>query len=176
MHMLGLTRPELRLALLAVAVRLALLLGATGGDLLLPDYDTSKTLPAELLQPVQPAAFHQSHSADGLQEPWMGDGQPQAGAAAAGATQSARPWLLRGWLVWDAVFFVDIAARGYVYEQYYAFFPLMPGEGQGGRNTVAFVGMGVSGGGALHFGAQGGSTARVPQTPVVCPAHMCLHM
>eukprot|EP00198_Chlamydomonas_reinhardtii_P011508 XP_001700845.1 predicted protein [Chlamydomonas reinhardtii] len=124
--MLGLTRPELRLALLAVAVRLALLLGATGGDLLLPDYDTSKTLPAELLQPVQPAAFHQSHSADGLQEPWMGDGQPQAGAAAAGATQSARPWLLRGWLVWDAVFFVDIAARGYVYEQYYAFFPLMP--------------------------------------------------
>lgn len=35
---------------------------------------------------------------------------------------------LRGWAVWDAVFFSDVAVRGYVYEQYYAFFPLLPGE------------------------------------------------
>ncbi len=46
-------------------------------------------------------------------------------SAAAGSTGSV---LLRGWAVWDAVFFSDIAARGYVYEQYYAFFPLLPGE------------------------------------------------
>ncbi len=46
-------------------------------------------------------------------------------SAATGSTGSG---LLRGWAVWDAVFFSDIAVRGYVYEQYYAFFPLLPGE------------------------------------------------
>ena len=31
-------------------------------------------------------------------------------------------------LVWDSVFFSEIAKRGYEYEQFYAFFPLLPGK------------------------------------------------
>ncbi|KAG2441008.1 hypothetical protein HXX76_003861 [Chlamydomonas incerta] len=130
--MLQLTRPELRLALLAAAVRLALLLGATGGDLLLPDYDTSKTLAAELARSTQPPALQRSYAASTLRGPQPGTSQPQAGAVAADRAllptpdATAAPWPLRGWLVWDAVFFANIASRGYIYEQYYAFFPLMP--------------------------------------------------
>jgi GPI mannosyltransferase 2 len=32
------------------------------------------------------------------------------------------------WLVWDTVYFDRIATDGYEYEQYHAFFPLLPGE------------------------------------------------
>ena len=31
-------------------------------------------------------------------------------------------------LVWDSVFFSEIAKQGYEYEQFYAFFPLLPGK------------------------------------------------
>lgn len=40
-------------------------------------------------------------------------------------TQQSWTWRL---VVWDSVFYTDIACNGYRYEQQYAFFPLLPGE------------------------------------------------
>ncbi|PNG99137.1 hypothetical protein TSOC_015092, partial [Tetrabaena socialis] len=99
---------ERRLALLALAVRAALLLAATALDALIPDYDTSKHITP---YDIPPSSYGTAPAA-----PY--------GAHGAALQQAQAP--LAGWLVWDSVFFADISARGYVYEQYYAFFPVLP--------------------------------------------------
>lgn len=99
-------RPEeRRLAFFAVCVRLVVLLLTTALDVALPDYDTSKFITPE-------TAKHVSLS-------------PTGGLGTALRHPTAP---FQGWLVWDSVFFADIRARGYIYEQYFAFFPLLPGE------------------------------------------------
>jgi hypothetical protein len=103
---LPLQRPGLatsKLLLLAGGVRVAYLLLILGLSHLIRDYDTSASLLSE--------------SCD--------DDWPQRVAAAAAAAQhgAAVPGV-----VWDAVFLHRIAACGYEYEQFFAFFPGLPGR------------------------------------------------
>ncbi|KAG2486939.1 hypothetical protein HYH03_014438 [Edaphochlamys debaryana] len=119
---------ERRLALLALGVRIAVLVVTTALDLLLADYDTSKYLlpgtpPSSPAPPGHSAASSLNASNTMPAAGMAGEGAHVPGTIFA-ASSAAGP--LRGWVVWDAVFFADISARGYVYEQYYAFFPLMP--------------------------------------------------
>ncbi|GLI65453.1 hypothetical protein VaNZ11_008834 [Volvox africanus] len=119
-------RPEeKRLALLAACARCTVVLLTTTLDWVLPDYDTSKFITTDLLKQFTPARVSE-----------LSPSEPCANCAEWGPFQSHRAAgelpstpvapLLRGWLVWDSVFFADIAAAGYSFEQYYAFFPVLP--------------------------------------------------
>lgn len=101
--------PEARLALLALAVRAFVLLATTSLDAALPDYDSSKH--------ITPASPPPASWAD------AGDAATSARLQRPNTAPS-----MQGWVVWDSVFYADIGARGYVFEQYYAFFPGFPGE------------------------------------------------
>lgn len=87
-----------RLLAVAAAVRAIYLALLIALDAALPDYDTSARLASADCRP----------------------GWPVAAAA-------APPQARSGLAVWDAVFFQRIAACGYEYEQFYAFFPGLPG-------------------------------------------------
>lgn len=89
-----------RLLVLAAAVRGAYLLVILAVGWLIADYDTSGSLLSES----------------------CADDWPAAAAAAA----QRRPAFVPG-VVWDAVFLHRIAACGYEYEQFFAFFPGLPG-------------------------------------------------
>lgn len=89
-----------RLLALAAAVRVAYVASLLALDAALPDYDTSSS----------------------LLSPDCGAGWPRAAAAV-----HASPRRASGLAVWDAVFFHRLAACGYEYEQFYAFFPGLPG-------------------------------------------------
>lgn len=86
-----------RLLIFAAAVRALYTLALVASDRALPDYDTS----AHLL------------SAD------CGAAWPRRVAAALRPRDAL--------VVWDSVFFHRVAACGYEYEQFYAFFPGFPG-------------------------------------------------
>lgn len=128
--MLGLRPVDWRLALLAASVRLAVLITTTYLDKLLVDYDTSKyitTAPVELSYYLpttllgggdRPTDLASHHHGASYHIPHNISSTP--------SFAPPHTSLLHGWLVWDGVFFADIAARGYQYEQYYAFFPLLP--------------------------------------------------
>jgi hypothetical protein len=138
-----------RLLLVAFIVQLGYILLLVALDAALPDYDTSASL--------VPAA---ADGGDACAPDW-----PQRVAAARrhktnNSQNSAKPLLL----VWDSVFYQRIAACGYEYEQYYAFFPGLPaainalllrlrgvgvGGGGGGVSAGAFAAAGV----ALSLGA-----------------------
>ena len=90
----------IRLLSVVVSIRLLHFAVLLCSDLLFRDYDTSAQLSA---------------SVDLLNH----DSQPCIRHTA--STQLSRL------LVWDSVFFTEIAKRGYAYEQFYAFFPLLPG-------------------------------------------------
>lgn len=97
-------RPELALRLLplAAALRGAYLLLLLGVGWLIADYDTSAGLLSEACDDGWPAAV------------------------AAEASSARRPRYAPA-VVWDAVFLHRIAACGYEYEQFFAFFPGLPG-------------------------------------------------
>jgi phosphatidylinositol glycan class V len=98
------------LALCARLAHLALLLAL---DASLPDYDTSAPLrPIHGCSPGAPGGD-------------LAGAQPRGllGALARSAS---------GLAVWDSVYFLRLAECGYEYEQFYAFFPLLPGRGQAG--------------------------------------------
>ncbi|GLC33181.1 hypothetical protein PLESTF_000150600 [Pleodorina starrii] len=127
-------RPEeWRLAILAASVRAVVLLLTTALDEALPDYDSSKFITpssaaARVSYPVPEMPYHVAAPNLTIPSQPLGAGEPLGSQAAAdgwptGPLSSA---LLQGWLVWDSVFFADIEARGYVFEQYYAFFPVFP--------------------------------------------------
>ncbi|GFR47147.1 hypothetical protein Agub_g8838 [Astrephomene gubernaculifera] len=105
---------ERRLVLLAALVRSIVLLATTAADLLFVDYDTSKHI-----TPVTLSSLRNTTSAV--------YGDLEASPAGPRTASGPQQGILQGWIVWDSVFFADIASRGYVYEQYYAFFPLLPG-------------------------------------------------
>jgi hypothetical protein len=95
-----------RLLIVAAAFRALYIAALVALDLALPDYDTS----ARLLSADCDAAW------------------PARAAAAGAAARAPRGSLV----VWDAVFFHRVAACGYEYEQFYAFFPGFPGAQWGG--------------------------------------------
>ncbi|KAF8073221.1 hypothetical protein HT031_000882 [Scenedesmus sp. PABB004] len=95
-----------RLLAVAAAVRGAYLAAVLLGAAALRDYDTSAALLSEDCRDGWPAAVAAA----------------AAQARAAGRAPAAHPWV-----VWDSVFFARIAACGYEYEQYHAFFPGLPG-------------------------------------------------
>ena len=95
-------RRRSRVLALALAVRVAVLAAATVLDAWVPDYDSSTPL---------------SYSA--------------CNSKIFGATDSLdAPAKPLGWfrhlVVWDSVFIMRIAKCGYEYEQFHAFFPLLP--------------------------------------------------
>lgn len=100
-----------RVALLAAAVRLGHLLLLVALDQALPDYDSSARL-----HPLQDSPANTTFSRSDTQ-----------GLTAARHSSTTWPWsILEDLMVWDSVFFTRIARAGYEYEQYYAFFPLLP--------------------------------------------------
>ena len=93
---------RLRVLGLALAIRVAVLAAATLLDAWLPDYDSSSPLAYRTCSDRYVLKSDDTHA---LAEP-------------------------RGWhkrlVVWDSVFFMQIAKCGYEYEQFHAFFPLLP--------------------------------------------------
>lgn len=108
----------LLLACAAQTCKLALLLLAGA---LLPDYDTSASLRPFSCFPESA----QQVSQQGSRSP-----STQHAADSTGRAGHALPhWSQPAWslVVWDSVFYADIACGGYRFEQQYAFFPLLPG-------------------------------------------------
>lgn len=97
----------LRAGLLAAGVRAAYLALASVLGLILSDYDSSASLSMHTCMPAP------------------GNDQHQYGTSMRPVRAEHGIW---DWVVWDSVFFLDIACAGYQYEQQYAFFPLFPGE------------------------------------------------
>ncbi|EFJ47490.1 hypothetical protein VOLCADRAFT_91860 [Volvox carteri f. nagariensis] len=122
---------EKRLALLAVCVRSGVVLLTTALDIALPDYDTSKFITPEIskyLKLTKVSCLSAWPCGVGMRDmAARGMCDPLHSSRTAGQLPRTPSAPLQGWLVWDSVFFADIAARGYAFEQYYAFFPLLPG-------------------------------------------------
>ena len=93
---------RLRVVALALAARVAVLVAATLLDAWLPDYDSSSLHP------------HRTCADSRYSENTKTYAPPEP-----------RSWHKR-LVVWDSVFFVQIAKCGYEYEQFHAFFPLLP--------------------------------------------------
>ena len=95
-------RRRLKVLALALATRVAVLAAATTLDAWLPDYDSSSPLTHRTCSDNSFITLDYTHA-------------------------PAEP---RGWhkrlVVWDSVFFMQIAKCGYEYEQFHAFFPLLP--------------------------------------------------
>lgn len=93
---------RLRVLALALVTRVAVLAAATMLDAWLPDYDSSS--------PLNHRTCFDSYS-----------------IVLSNTYAPAEPC---GWhkrlVVWDSVFFMQIAKCGYEYEQFHAFFPLLP--------------------------------------------------
>lgn len=98
---------HLKVLLLATAVRVLILSAAVIFDVILPDYDSSVSLSTQSCKEA---------------------GYLRAGQSAATAdfTATNPQGTLAKLVVWDSVFFVRIAKCGYEYEQFHAFFPLLP--------------------------------------------------
>ena len=101
------THTHLKVLLLATAVRVLILGAAVTFDAVLPDYDSSVSL---LTQSCKV----------------FGDLQVSQSAATERLTAVTARGALAKLAVWDSVFFVRIAKCGYEYEQFHAFFPLLP--------------------------------------------------
>ncbi|GIL75980.1 hypothetical protein Vretifemale_5662 [Volvox reticuliferus] len=122
---MGMLRPEeIRIALLAACVRGTVVLLTTALDWVLPDYDTSKFISSHFVKPfnLDRASELSLYESRANSVVWG----PLSSHRALEGLPSKLAHLLQGWLVWDAVFFADIAASGYSFEQYYAFFPFLP--------------------------------------------------
>ncbi|GIL75979.1 hypothetical protein Vretifemale_5662 [Volvox reticuliferus] len=130
---MGMLRPEeIRIALLAACVRGTVVLLTTALDWVLPDYDTSKFISSHFVKPfnLDRASELSLYESRANSVVWG----PLSSHRALEGLPSKLAHLLQGWLVWDAVFFADIAASGYSFEQYYAFFPFLPGTRKAKRD------------------------------------------
>ncbi len=98
---------QLQVLLLATAVRVLVLSAAVTFDAVLPDYDSSVSLLTQSCRAT-------------------GDLQARQHAATESFTAVPARGALAKLAVWDSVFFIRIAKCGYEYEQFHAFFPLLP--------------------------------------------------
>lgn len=101
------TQAHTKVLLLATAVRVLILGAAVTFDAILPDYDSSISLHIQSCQNAEDLQSNKSTATERL------------------TALTARSALAK-LAVWDSVFFVRIAKCGYEYEQFHAFFPLLP--------------------------------------------------
>jgi len=118
----------LRVLGLAAGIRLLTVCAMFTLDALAPDYDSSGSLQQQDCTPARLARVPESalpRSAAVPDSPRPG----RAASAPAGPRNGKAPhqsdWLT-GLAVWDSAFFVRVARCGYEYEQFHAFFPLLP--------------------------------------------------
>lgn len=107
-----------RVAYVAVASRLITLLLSALFDRLVADYDTSsrlRTLDCNGRTSASGKCLVIARVIFGLRSVF------ESRSLLAGSTQ------LPGKFVWDSVFFVHLTRCGYQYEQFYAFYPMLPG-------------------------------------------------
>ena len=117
---------DLKVLSLAAGIRLLTVCAMFTSDALAPDYDSSGSLPQQECTPARLAGGPERAPPRSAAVP---DSLRPGGAARAPAGP-VRALHQSGWLtglaVWDSAFFVRVARCGYEYEQFHAFFPLLP--------------------------------------------------
>ncbi|MEW5304722.1 MAG: hypothetical protein WDW36_007314 [Sanguina aurantia] len=121
--------PAARVAQLATAVRIGHVVLLLVLDASLPDYDTSTDLLQAPAMPL-PCTRWGAHTrcettvqAAPNSSDLHGDNSPLRRDSSIVVGAGQRFWRL---MVWDSIYYVDIARYGWKFEHYYAFFPLLP--------------------------------------------------